>query len=391
MSPETRFGQQLWRGVALACVLGLFVAGGLWWTLKDTGIKTVVAYFPTAIGLYEDNTVRVRGVEMGRVDKVEPEGDRVKVTLKYDRTVAIPADAQAVIVAPSLVSDRFVQLTPAYSGSGDIMADAAVISEERTAVPLEVDDLYETLIEVSETLGPDGANADGELSELLDTLADNVKGNGQALNATINKLGKASGTLEGNSDDLFATVTNLAKFTKTLAGSDADIREFQRRLADVSSFLSDERHSLSSTVKELGPTLAKVRKFVDDNRDSLRSNVDKLSSVTKSLADERAALAEILDVAPVALSNVIETYNGGTGALDTRANLNELGRPPLVMLCQLLRDTNEGLGELADVCSSLEPLGKNLPSVAETVHSLGHGEIPLPIAEMMQVQQGGAS
>jgi len=388
MSPQTRFGAQLWRGVALACVLGLVVAGALWWTLKDANTRRLTAYFPTAIGLYEGNSVRVRGVEMGTVERVQPMGDRVKVTVTYDRTVRLPADVQAVIVAPSLVSDRYIQFTPPYSG-GPTLKNNAVIGQDRTAVPLEVDELYETLIEVSETLGPKGANKDGSLSRLLKTLAKNFKDNGKALNATIDKLGKASGTLDGSKDDLFATVTNLAKVTKTFANSDADVRKFERQLADVSSFLADERKNFSETVKVLGSTLAKVKKFIDDNKDRLRSNVDKLADGTKTLVEQRAALTEILDVAPVALSNVINAYNGNTGALDTRSDINELAQPPIVMICNILKQVPEAGEPLGQVCDKVAPLGDALPSVGSLINSLQNGKIPPPLRQLQAIQYGG--
>ncbi|MQA60396.1 MAG: MCE family protein [Actinophytocola sp.] len=387
MTPTTRVGQNLWRGVAIACVLGLVVAFGLWWALKDAGTKTVTAYFPTAIGLYEDNSVRIRGVEMGSVAAVEPEGHRVKITLQFDRTVPIPADAHAVLVAPSLVSDRYIQFTPAYSG-GPVLEDGAIIDQDRTAVPLEVDDLYRTLIEVSDTLGPNGANKDGSLSRLLDTLAKNFKDNGKALNATITKLGKAQGTLADGKDDLFSTVTNLAKFSKTLAASDVDVAEFQQRLADVSGFLASERENLSKTVEVLGSTLGKVRAFIDDNKGRLRSNVDKLASVTKVLVDQRAAIAEIFDVGPVALGNVINSYNGATGAIDARPVINEFSPPPIMMVCEFMKQAPDQLDGLGEICSEVAPLGDELPSAGQVINKLQKGEIPLPIAELMQLQGG---
>nr|PZN01445.1 MAG: ABC transporter substrate-binding protein [Thermocrispum agreste] len=388
MSPQTRFAAQLWRGIALACVLGLVVAGALWWTLKDANVRRVTAYFPSAIGLYEGNSVRVRGVAMGTVEEVLPMGDRVKVTMTYDRTVRLPADVQAVIVAPSLVSDRYVQFTPPYTG-GPTLKDNAVIGMERTAVPLEIDDLYETLIEVSETLGPKGANKDGSLSRLLKTAAENFKDNGKALNATIDKLGKASGTLDGNKDDLFATVTNLAKITKAFADSDADIRTFEQQLAEVSAFLSEERHNFRETVKVLGSTLAKVKRFIDQNKDRLRSNVDKLAEVTKTLVDQRAALTEILDIAPVALGNVINAYNGSTGALDARSDFNELAQPPLVMICNIVKQVPEAGKPLGSLCDKVAPLGDALPSVGSVINSLQKGKIPPPLRQLQAIQYGG--
>ncbi|NIH82709.1 MCE family protein [Amycolatopsis viridis] len=383
---ETRFGRSLARGVAAACVLGLVVAGVLWWTLKDADRKHVTAYFTNATGLYVGNSVRVLGVDMGKVTAVQPMGDRVKVEMEYDRAVRVPADAQAAIVAPSLVSDRYVQLAPAYTG-GRVISEGAVIPLEKTAVPIEVDQLYASLDKISQSLGPNGVNSNGSLSDLLTTLAQNLDGNGEALHDTITKLSQASRTLAGNKDDLFATISNLADFTTTLAQSDGQVRQFEQRLADVSGYLAGEKDNLAATVRQLGTTLATVQQFIDNHRDRLKSNVDRLASVTRVLVDQRSALAEILDVAPVGLNNVINAYNGSSGTLDARPNLNELTQPPIVMICNLLKQTPKALDALGNLCSSVAPLldgAVPLPSVAQTVHALQKGELPplpLPLAQ----------
>ncbi|MGH3516646.1 MAG: MCE family protein [Haloechinothrix sp.] len=390
---STRLGQNLARGIAIACVLGLVVAGGLWWTLKDAGTKTVTAYFPTAIGLYEGNSVRVLGVEMGRVEHVEPQGERIKVEMSYDRGVRIPADAGAVIVAPSLVSDRYIQLTPAYTG-GPVMQDGATVPEDRTAVPLEIDDLYDTTHELATALGPEGANEEGSLSLFLETVAANLRGNGENLNETVTQMGQLSKTLSGNKNDLFATITNLAEFSTTLANSEQDVRLFQRQLADVSGFLADERANLGQTVKQLATTLESVREFIQDNRGRIKSNVDKLSSVTKVLVDQRAALAEILDVAPVALNNVINSYNATGGSLDTRGNFNELTMSPLTLICYAVKLAPEEFDSAGDLCDGVAgPLNDAFPSPAEIINQLQDGVVPdLPLPQVDQferLQQGG--
>ncbi|WP_028661912.1 MCE family protein [Saccharomonospora saliphila] len=388
----TRFGLQLTRGVVLACVLGLVVAGGLWWALDDAGRKHATVYFPEAIGLYEGNDVRVLGVRVGEVTGVAPEGERVRVELAYDRAVAVPAEAKAVLVAPSLVSDRYVQFTPAHT-EGPILDEGAVLGVERTAVPLEIDELSESVSRVAEALGPDGANSDGSLSEVLDTLARNVEGNGTALNETITKLSRAAGTLSGNSEDLFATVENLAKLSGTLAESDDEVRRFETQLAEVSDFLAAERENLAATVRELGTTLNTVHTFVEDNRDRVKSNVDKLASITRVLVEQRAALAETLDVAPLALGNLANTYNAASGTLDARPNLNELTQPPAAMVCGFLQQTPEALDALGDVCSDLAPVLDGtvpLPSLAQSVNALNKGEMPdLPLPILGQVADSG--
>lgn len=393
---STQFGMNLARGVAIACVLGLVVAGGLWWTLRDAGQKYLTAYFPRTVGLYEGNDVSVLGVAMGEVVRITPMGDQVKVEMKYDRGVRIPANAKAAIIAPSLVSDRYVQLAPAYTG-GPVIEDSAVIQQENTRVPLEVDQLYNSLQDVSQQLGPNGVNKDGSLSDLLDTLSANLKGNGGKLNTTVTKLGEAARTLSENKGDLFATVRNLASFSTTLANSDGKVRQFERQLADVSDFLAGERQNLAATVDQLGVALGSVRGFVENNRDAVKSNVDKLASVTRVLVEQRSSLAEILDVAPVALSNVVDTYNASSGTLDARPNLNELTQPPIVMICNLLKQTPEALDIVGDACSSVAPIINGavpLPSTAQTINALNNGELPpLPLPLLTEARgklpQGG--
>ena len=120
-------------------IIGALVLGvGAWALVRDTGEKTLVAHFPRTVSLYEGSDLRVLGVAVGKVTKVEPNGTDVKVTLEYKSDVDLPADAKAVIISPSIVGDRYVQVTPAYDG-GKKLADGAVLSTDKTSVPGEHD------------------------------------------------------------------------------------------------------------------------------------------------------------------------------------------------------------------------------------------------------------
>jgi virulence factor Mce-like protein len=381
---RSRLGRDLARGVSIAVVLALLVALFLWWALVEGNQRRYSAVFTGVVGLYEDNDVRILGVKVGHVDKVTPEGDTVRVDMLVDRTIKIPATAKAVIIAPSLVSDRYVQFTPVYTG-GKAMAEGAVLPKERTATPLEVDDLYASLNRVSVTLGPNGVNKNGALADLLNTAAKNLDGNGEALNQTVTQLSQMAKTLSGSDEDLFATVDNLQKFTSALAASDDAVNDFNEQAADVTRFLADEKGDLAEAVRQLGIALGAVQQFISDNRAHLKTNVDKLSTITQVLVDQRAALAETLDVAPVALSNIINAYNGSSGTLDARADLNELAQPPIVAVCNLVRQVtpNDLPQVLADTCDQLKPIVEGtlpLPTPAEILTALQNGTAPqLPI------------
>ncbi|GAA1279727.1 MCE family protein [Saccharothrix xinjiangensis] len=379
----TKAGRGLTRALAMACVLVIVAAAALWWAFAGGDTRRVTAIFGAAVGVYPGSDVRVLGVRIGSIDEVEPQGTAVRVTMSLDRSVEVPADAQAVVVAPSVVSDRYVQLAPAYTG-GPTLEDGVTIPRERTATPVELDQLYESLNELTTALGPNGANRDGALSDLLDGAAATLDGNGQALGDTVEQLGDAARTLSGSRDDLFATVDQLQKFTGMLAANDSQVRDVNRQLAEVAGFLADEREDLGAALTELAGALGQVQGFIQDNRAVLKSNVDKLAGITQVLVNQRAALAETLDVAPLALGNLQNTYNAASGTLDTRANINELNQPPIVLVCKLVQGIEPGRvpGALAQACRQLEPILSGqvaLKPPAEVLSDLARGKVPLPL------------
>jgi phospholipid/cholesterol/gamma-HCH transport system substrate-binding protein len=305
--------------VAVAVILvAAVVAATVVWRL-DRPQRRLVAHFTSTIGVHPGSDLRVLGVRVGEVTAVTPEGPTVRVDLRYDTTYDFPADVQAIIVSPSIVSDRYIQLTPAYSG-GPTLADGADLAVSRTAVPLEVDDVYRSLDQLNRALGPSGANANGALADLVATARKNLEGNGAQLNGTISGLSDALSTVARGRADLFATVTNLADFTTALARSDDQVRQFNQRLAAVGDQLAAERDDLAAALRTLGTALADIKVFIRDNRNALVSNVAALADVTGILVRQQQAIMTVLDVAPLALSNLNLLYNVKSGTLDTRDN-----------------------------------------------------------------------
>jgi phospholipid/cholesterol/gamma-HCH transport system substrate-binding protein len=101
----------------------------------------------------------------------------VVVEMKYDEGVNLPKDAQAIIIAPSIVGDRYVQIAPVFTG-GAKLPDGATLAAEDTSVPLELDQIYTSLNDLNVALGPNGANSKGALTDLLETTAANFGGQG---------------------------------------------------------------------------------------------------------------------------------------------------------------------------------------------------------------------
>jgi phospholipid/cholesterol/gamma-HCH transport system substrate-binding protein len=396
MTIRTYRGRSLVTWLAFACIVALVVTAGLWLVFRASTGTTLSAYFGKTVGLYAGSSVRVLGVPVGQVTDVTPQGDAVRVDMRVD-DVPLPADVGAVVVAPSLVSDRYVQLTPAYD-SGPTLATGTVLAKDRTATPVELDDLYSSLDKLSTALGPNGANKDGALSGVLDTAADALKGNGASLNSTVGQLADLAKTLDGSKDDLFSTVQNLNSFTGALAQSDQQLNEFYGRVADVSQFLAADSSDVGAALQSLGGALGDVQQFVNDNKGALESNVDKLASLSKVLVDQRASLAEVLDIAPTGATNFINSYDAASGTIAVRDNLNELTNPPILTVCRLISagTPKEVPDTLGNICKQLAPVLDGvlkLPTIPQVLNSLQNGTLPplpLPLVDVMEQLSGGA-
>jgi len=344
------------RIVPLLVVAALVVAAGLsMFRTEDT--KTLTAHFPRTVSIYEGSDVRVLGVGVGKVDSVKPSGTDVVVTMHYDAKVSVPADASAVIVAPSIVGDRFVQLTPVFTG-GKKLADGAVLQTDRTEVPLELDDIFGSIDKLTVALGPNGANADGALTDLLESTAANFGGQGANFHTTIQNFSKLSETLDDNKEELFGSLAELEKFINTLATNDSTVRSFNDSLGQVSTTLAGEREELAASLKNLSTGLGKVAEFVKENRDLLGKNITGLNRVAKVIVKQRDALEETLRTAPLALNNLALTYNPQAGTLDTNANigelLNQVVSDPSTLLCGLV-SAADNQGQLCNVLKGILP------------------------------------
>ncbi|MEV0249129.1 MCE family protein [Nocardia sp. NPDC050712] len=344
--------------LALLVVAAVLLGATVWWLNARLNTTHITAYFDRAVGIYEGSDVRVLGVPVGKVDSVEPMGDQVKVTMSVDRSYDIPADAKAAQITPSVVSDRYVQLLPVYR-DGPKMPRDAVIPIERTVTPVEVDELYRSIAELTEALGPNGANKDGAVNDLVRSSAANLAGNGEALGRTITELSKATKLLADDRADIFTTVRNLQVFVSMLAENDQQVRQFNAQLADLAGFLGDERQNLGEALRLLSIALGDVSRFLDENNALIGDNAVALTSLTRTLAEQRDDLAAALPVLPLALSNLINVHNGESGTLDMRANFTDL-QDPFGVICKMI-----DLSKLMPGDPEFEAVGRQMRPIIE--------------------------
>lgn len=361
------------RILAVVAVLAVVVALVLV-ALPDQQKKYLTASYPRTVSLYEGSDVKIMGVPVGKVTSVKPSGTDVTVKMWYDAKYDVPSDVQAVIISPAIVGDRFVQLTPVFKHGDRELQDHAVLSTARTSTPLELDQIYQSIDELTVALGPQGANSKGSLTRLLDSTAQNFRGQGEQFHQTISDLGKLTGTLDDNKEELFGTAREVERFVRALARNDGTVRRFNDSLTSAADLLKDERADLAAALHNLGIAMKAVEGFVKENRGTLSHNIKGLNQVAKVLVKQRAALDEVLQVAPTTLANLYHTYNPSTGTLDTRTNfnenINELTANPAAVLCSIIESATKNSKQ---ACSLLKQAFPKARAGALTSRSAASG------------------
>jgi phospholipid/cholesterol/gamma-HCH transport system substrate-binding protein len=365
-----------------AVIVLLLVAATLLFLNSGGGKRYITVDFEQTNSVYKGSEVRILGVPVGKVEKLTPRGDVVRVKIAYDGKQKVPNDVKAVVVSPSIVGDRFIQLAPAYDG-GPVLKDNAHLSVDRTQVPVELDQVYKSLDDLSVALGPKGANKNGSLSKVVDGAADQLDGQGAQVNETIKNFGKLSTTLSNNKDELFGSLREVEDFVSLLKTNDSTVRGFNDSTARVSEVLAGERDDLKGTLEALSLALVDVNSLVKENRSELRSNIDNIASLAKVLAQRKDELAEISVNAPTALSNIALAYNGESGTLDTRSDIPDFVfgsiKDPAGLVCNILGEglDSKGLcGTLSDLLKPAEDLSGELPALPRAAASSGGAKSP---------------
>lgn len=319
----------------------------------------VVGYFANSNGIYAGDQVRILGVPVGKIDKIEPQGRRVKISFWYDSKFKVPADVKAVILAPSLVAVRAIQLTPAYAG-GPVMVEHAVIPENRTAVPVEWDDLRQQLQKLTETLQPTHPGGVSTLGAFINTAADNLRGQGANIRDTLIKLSQAFSVLGDRSKDTFSTIRNVSILVSALQDSADLLHHLNQNLAGVTSSLADEPGAVGQAVADINAAVGDVQRFVADNRDTLATTSQKLSEVTTTLNQSLDDLKQTLHVAPTGFQNFVNIYQPSQGSLAGVAVINNFANPISFICGSIQAASRLGADQASKLCVQyLAPIIKN--------------------------------
>jgi len=290
--------------ISLAVVAALILAAFNAQNLPIIGGGDVYyAAFEEAGGLKANDEVRVAGVRVGKVEKVELDGDHVKVTFRVEDPADFGKETRADIKVKTLLGAMFLALEPAGSGQ---LAEGAEIPVERTSSPYDVVKAFSGLAQTSDRIDTD------QLAAALTTLADLTRNTPEEFRTALDGVSRLSTNIAAKNGQINTLLGNLQKVSEVLDARDQDIvglmrdsdvlfhalvkrREAVHRLLVSTSTLSTELTALVRQSRaDLQPALSHLQSVVD----VLNKNEDNIDNSLRLMAPFYRVFANTLGNGP---------------------------------------------------------------------------------------------
>lgn len=223
------------------------------------GEYTVAADFADSGGIFEGAEVTYRGVSVGRVGVLEPTEDGVRVELRLNEGVRVPADTLAVVANRSAVGEQYVDLRP-RSGEGPFLAAGQTIPRANTQTPLPLTRLLRDLDQLVASVPK------RDLAVVLDELGKAFSGTGDDLSRLIDNGNLLIEAAHDDLDETIGLIENGRTVLETQRDSGSAITGFAADLADLSEAVAESDEDLRTVMDEGAATAAQVHALVEENR-----------------------------------------------------------------------------------------------------------------------------
>jgi phospholipid/cholesterol/gamma-HCH transport system substrate-binding protein len=248
------------------------------------------AQFSEAGGLKPNDEIRVAGVRVGQVRKVELEGTHVRVDFVVDKGVKLGDETGAEMKIKTLLGQKYLKLNPAGPGQ---LKPGSEIPLARTVSAYDVVDAFTDLANTTERIDT------AQLAKALDTLSTTFANTPEEVRASLTGLSRLSRNVAARDAQLKLLLQHSNVVTKVLADRNQELIKLMKDGNKVFQAVQARRaliHQLLVSTQQLS---AQITALVRENRKDLAPTLQKVNAVLATLLKNQNDLdASIKGLAP---------------------------------------------------------------------------------------------
>lgn len=277
-----------------------------------------------AFSLPNDADVKLRGVFVGTVDSVEPQGDEVLVRLAMnpELTDQIPANVVGRLLPKTLFGERYVGLAYPDDPRGELAA-GDVIQQDTRGNALELGEVLDGLLPVLEAVPPE------QLASTLGALNQALDGRGDQIGASLADIGRVFDGITEEMPALESGLQDLATFSQTYTEAVPDLIHALDSLRTTSNTAVERRDDIAHGLTRVSESSEVLTGFLATNRDDLisiaadsRDSLEQLAEYSGVIPCSTMQFSEAVDRSDEILG--VDTVNPGIRV--TIEIVNPMGR-----------------------------------------------------------------
>ena len=236
-----------------------------------------------AYSLPNDADVKARGVLVGRVAGLEPDGDRVQVNMEFDPAFMdqLPANISGRLLPKTLFGERYVDLALPDEPSGTL-EPGATIEQDTRGNAVELGRVLDGLLPVLEAVPPQ------KLAGTLGALNQALAGRGDEIGASLVEIGQVFEGITEEMPALESGLADLATFSQTYSEALPDLINALDALRTTSDTVVQRRPDIAEGMERISRSAESLTGFLADNR----------SDIIALAADSRTSLQYLAEYTP---------------------------------------------------------------------------------------------
>jgi phospholipid/cholesterol/gamma-HCH transport system substrate-binding protein len=263
----------------------------------SSGQRTASAVFDNVGDLSTGAQVQLADVPIGSVTSIALDGDKARVTMKFSRTVDIPADVTAALASTTILGDQYVAIEVPKNEVGSNPAHVHQLPNggviHHTTVIAGLEQLVQSGAQVF------GAISTTELENVIAAGGEGFTGQEASLKALLTDLSTVATGYSQHTNDITAAVNGLNQLSATLAPSSSANATALTTLSKTVAILAQNSSQFETLLQSIDNLSVQGRGILETYYPEIVTQLQTLLAVSAQLSQNQASLVGILDELPL--------------------------------------------------------------------------------------------
>jgi phospholipid/cholesterol/gamma-HCH transport system substrate-binding protein len=307
MNPDRRFRGILVKLVVFAAFSAL-ITTIVAESLLDLHVKPTKDYhavFTNVTGLQSGDTVRVAGVEVGKVNSVGLQGTQAVVSFSVDSSQHLTTTTRAEIHYENVVGQRFLAII-AGPGGGQALRNGATIPLGHTQPGLDLTQVFSGFQPLFAALSPD------EVNRLTASIIAVFQGESGTVNDLVSQTAVLTDNLAQRQQVIDQVLVNLSGLVDAVAGHNQQLGQLIDQFSSFVGGLANERTQIGATISGLSGLTNSFNNQLTQSQPALNQDIGQLASVTGSLAANQQSINAAITSFPAFLTTLDKVSSNGS-------------------------------------------------------------------------------